>query len=304
MTNPELGVLTDVDVRLAWAHEAHSFTPWLAQHLDALAAVIGIPLELEGREVSVETFYADILARNPQDGSLVLIENQLEGTDHSHLGQIMTYLAGLEAETVVWVATSFREAHLSALNWLNEHTADTFSFFAVKVKAVRIGDSPIAPVFEVVQRPNRWDRKLQSIARETQGLSSLGQVRREFWQAYVERFPDELTWGPATAASNRWRALSNPSVVISMYVAGGGVGVFIRGQRGAPNEVTYNRLVTLTDRLTAASGGQLGNIDDAYHFQVTKTGDTSNRAVWPDLMDWLHATANAYQAALSTEGTA
>ncbi len=107
MTNPELGVLTDVDVRLAWAHEAHSFTPWLAQHLDALAVVIGIPLELEGREVSVETFYADILARNPQDGSLVLIENQLEATDHGHLGQIMTYLAGLEAETVVWVATSF-----------------------------------------------------------------------------------------------------------------------------------------------------------------------------------------------------
>ena len=91
---PQLGTLKEVDLRLAWTHEAHGFTPWLAQHLDELAKAAEIALELEGVEVAVGSFSADILARNPQDDSLVLIENQLEITNHDHLGKIMTYLAG------------------------------------------------------------------------------------------------------------------------------------------------------------------------------------------------------------------
>ena len=148
LTSPLIGTITDVDIRQAWAHEAHTFTPWLAANLDVLSRVIGVPMELEGTEVSVERFSADILARNTLDDSLVLIENQLTGSDHSHLGQLMTYLAGLDAKTVVWVATDFRDAHLSAVNWLNEHTALDFAFFAVTVRVIRIGDSPLAPVFE------------------------------------------------------------------------------------------------------------------------------------------------------------
>src|SRR5690349_12439656 len=112
---PVLGTLVQVPLRDAWNHEAHSFTPWLAQNLDLLAEVIGIPLEFTGREVAVDNFSADILARNPLDDSVVLIENQLESTDHSHLGQIMTYLAGLHAHTVIWIAANFQEAHLSAV---------------------------------------------------------------------------------------------------------------------------------------------------------------------------------------------
>ena len=107
---PSLGTLEEVYIREAWNHEARSFTPWLAEHLDILGKEIGIPLELEGREVAVASFSADILARNPQNDSLILIENQLETTDHGHLGQIMTYLAGLEAHTVIWIAAAFREA--------------------------------------------------------------------------------------------------------------------------------------------------------------------------------------------------
>ena len=123
---------------------------WL-DNLDKLAEVIGIPLDLESREVDVGRFPADLLARNPQDGSLVLIENQLEGSDHSHLGQVLTYLAGLEAKTIIWIAREFDDAHRSAVNWLNEHTTDPFAFFAVRLKVVRIGDSPLAPVFEIVE---------------------------------------------------------------------------------------------------------------------------------------------------------
>lgn len=162
MTDIQFGLLEDLPLRDAWKHEAHQFTPWLADNIDHLSNAIGIPLELSDTEVPVETFSADIVARNPMDDSVVLIENQLETTDHKHLGQIMTYLAGLEAQTVVWIAPAFREPHLSAVRWLNEHTADGFSFFAIKARVVRIGDSPFAPIFEVVEEPDKWVRQLQT----------------------------------------------------------------------------------------------------------------------------------------------
>jgi hypothetical protein len=98
------------------------------------------------------------VAHNPLDGSLVLIENQLDCGDHAHLGQILTYLTGLKAETVVWVAPNFREEHLSAIRWLNDNTKEP-SFFAVKLKVLRIGQSPYAPLFEVVESPNDLDRE-------------------------------------------------------------------------------------------------------------------------------------------------
>lgn len=118
-------------MREAWPNEATDFTPWLAENLHRLSQVIGVPLELEGTEVAVEGYSADILAKYPADDSRVIIENQLEYTDHTHLGQIMTYLAGLDAKTVVWIAREFRGPHLSAVRWLNTHTTDEFAFFAV-----------------------------------------------------------------------------------------------------------------------------------------------------------------------------
>ena len=154
MSDIAFGRLEDRPLREAWAHEALAFTPWLAENIDHISEAIGLPLELTGTEVAVDAFAADILARNPQDDSVVLIENQLEQSDHTHLGQILTYLAGLSARTVVWIAPSFREPHLSAIRWLNQHTADGFSFFALRLRVVRIGESPYAPIFEVVEKPS------------------------------------------------------------------------------------------------------------------------------------------------------
>jgi adenine-specific DNA-methyltransferase len=158
--------LDDVPLQEAWGHEAHDFTPWLAENLGRLSEAIGIPLELTDTEVAVESFSADILARNPQDDSVVLIENQFKPSDHGHLGQIMTYLAGLSAHTIIWIAPYFREPHLSAIRWLNEHTEEPFAFFAVKLRVVRIENSPLVPLFEVIERPNHWDRQVQETARQ------------------------------------------------------------------------------------------------------------------------------------------
>ena len=165
----EFSELRNVDLRKAWPNETQHFTPWLSDNLARLSESIDITLELEGTEVRVDQFSADILARCPENDSRVLIENQLEATDHTHLGQILTYLAGLEAQTIVWIARDFHGAHLSAIRWLNEHTIDPFAFFAVKVTVVRIGDdesSPVAPLFEVLERPSGWDRTIRSQAQE------------------------------------------------------------------------------------------------------------------------------------------
>ena len=136
-TAPALGRLSQVDVREVWPSEANSFTPWLAQeeNLRLLAETINMSLILEAREKPVGMFRADIIARNVHTGHLVLIENQLERTDHGHLGQLITYAAGLKAVSIVWVSSLFTDEHRAAFDWLNEVTDGSPSF---RVKPVKI----------------------------------------------------------------------------------------------------------------------------------------------------------------------
>jgi hypothetical protein len=298
-TNVPLGTLTEDDVRKAWPHEALNFTPWLCENLEALSKVIGIPMEKTGSEVPVTGFAADILARNPQDDSLVLIENQLATTDHTHLGQILTYLAGLEAQTVIWVATSFHEAHLSAVNWLNEHTDDPFSFFAVRVKVVRIGDSPLAPVFEVLARPSHWERQLQLTVKPA---SDLALFRKEFWEHFVARYPDAAQDAVVGAASNRWRPVPSLGVVVSYYVGKQYAGIFVRGPKGVPAEDVYAVLAPHAPRLSERLGASIGQPDYNYYFGRSKWADTSDRTRWDELCDWLHEQIGVFTTALQEIG--
>ncbi|MCP9848974.1 hypothetical protein [Cyanobium sp. Morenito 9A2] len=295
---PCLGQLETVDLRQAWAHEALSFTPWLAENLNRLSTALGIPLELEGQEVSVGSFYADLLARNPQDGSLVLIENQLEQTDHNHLGQILTYLAGLEAQVIVWIASDFRDPHLSAVHWLNDHTVDPFAFVAVQVKAVRIGDSPIAPLFEVVAKPNGWDRKLQQqVASQTGELSALGQFRLAFWSKLLELYPDQAQWGPADAASSRWHPLKNSSLVVVAYISVYRCGIFVRGRRGQSLEESRDVLLEHQQELEQRLGAPISD-GDGYGLSQSLEADARDSTTWPELAAWLVSRLQAYVEAL------
>ena len=173
-------------MRQAWPHEAHYFTPWLADNLDRLGAAIGIPgLESEDTEVRVGPFRADIVARTSSE-TKVLIENQLAGADLQHLGQVLAYLAGLDAKIVIWVATGFHDSYLAAIRWLNEHTEQPYSFFAVRVRVAQIRDSKLAPVFEVLERPNEWVDDIRHREQHGGGLTQLGQFRRDFWEHFAE----------------------------------------------------------------------------------------------------------------------
>jgi hypothetical protein len=293
-----LGKLVTVNVRDAWKHEALDFTPWLAEHLAELSDVIGIAMELEGVEVNVGSFSADILARDAQTDAMILIENQLEGSDHSHLGQIMTYLAGLNARTVIWIATSFRDAHLSALKWLNENTSDEFSFLAVQVKAVRIGDSPIAPVFEILEKPNRWERELVN-ARKQAGTSELGLKRQRFWQFFLDHFPDEKCSGAAFPQSSRWHKVANSDVVIAYYLARREVGLFIRGPFGAAPHVIADTLLPFCEELESRLGTAMGDSTKGKLFSSKLAIDTDDEATWMTAANWLADRIDRYRRALT-----
>jgi hypothetical protein len=186
MTMP-LGRLTSVDLRDIWATEAADFTPWLAQreNITILAESLGMDLEVEAQERAVGPFRADILCKDIGTNRWVLIENQLERTDHGHLGQLLTYASGLEAVIIVWIAAHFTEEHRSTLDWLNKITNESFRFFGVEVELWRIGDSPVAPKFNIVSKPNDWSNSVARAARvidETE-LSDTRVLQREYWAA-------------------------------------------------------------------------------------------------------------------------
>lgn len=187
------------DLRDVWDTEARDFTPWLAEktNLDLLGDTIGLELELEAVEKDVGPFRADILCRDTADGSLVLVENQLEKTDHTHLGQILTYAAGLKAVTIVWIAKRFTDEHQATLEWLNDMTGEGLNFFGLELELWRIGDSAIAPKFNVVARPNTW---VKTQAGTSAGSGAGGRtmtegklVQVDFWTAFREYLLDHET---------------------------------------------------------------------------------------------------------------
>ncbi len=223
----KLGQLNKVDLRTVWASESSDFTPWLAksENLKLLGDAIGIELELESTEKEVGSFSADILCKDTSTGDWVVIENQLEKTDHKHLGQVFTYAAGLKASTMVWVTARFTDEHRAALDWLNEITDERVNFFGLEVELWQIGDSPIAPKFNVVSKPNDWSRDIVAGASGKRSeLSESKKLQLRFWSAFREYVLErETSIKPTKALPQNWmnigigRSGFNLSAVASMY---------------------------------------------------------------------------------------
>lgn len=179
----KLGRLQKLDLRTYWKREATEFTPWLAQeeNIQLLGDTIGVELEVVGQEESVGPFSADILCKDTLNDHFVLIENQLERTDHTHLGQLLTYAAGLDAVTIVWIAQQFTEEHRATLDWLNRITDDQFTFFGIEIELYRIGDSAPAPMFNIISKPNDWSKQVKR-STKTQHITDTKILQQEYWQ--------------------------------------------------------------------------------------------------------------------------
>lgn len=198
MSTITLGRLQKVDLRDAWASESSGFTPWLAQeeNLKLLGETISIELELEAQEKEVGPFRADILCKDTATDNWVLIENQLERTDHTHLGQLLTYAAGLNAVTIVWIAQRFTAEHRATLDWLNEHTDEKINMFGLEIELWRIGDSKIAPKFNIISQPNDWSRTVQQAAAGGGEVTAHKQIQLNFWTAFKQHMEEKNSFVP------------------------------------------------------------------------------------------------------------
>lgn len=180
-----LSKLTKIDLREVWQHEALDFTKWLAQedNLNALGSEIGVDIKLIQTEASVGKFNVDILAEDETSGRKVIIENQLEDTDHDHLGKIITYASGYDAEVIVWVVKDTREEHKRAVEWLNEHTDEEIGFFLIKIEVYQIDGSNPAPKFEIIVQPNEWAKTIKTSSSNGE-LTNTKLQQLQFWDDY------------------------------------------------------------------------------------------------------------------------
>lgn len=184
-----IGKLKKVPLREIWKDEAKDFTTWLSDNIDTLNEALEISLTVVEREKSVGEFYLDIVAEDI-DGNLVIIENQLEKTDHNHLGQVITYLSNLGAKIAIWITSNPREEHIKAINWLNESTADDISFYLVKIEAVRIGESAPAPLFSVIAEPTEISKE---VGKEKKEYAERHHLRKEFWTQLLDHAKNKTT---------------------------------------------------------------------------------------------------------------
>lgn len=180
-----IGRLTEVDVRDLWQHEQYDFSNWLAKesNLDYLNDILGLTLVEVDKEVYVGPYRCDLVAKDETSGVTVIIENQLEGTNHDHLGKIITYASGLDAKVIVWIVKEAKEEHRAAIEWLNNNTSESINFFLIEIHAYRIGSSDPAPKFEVVEKPNDFVKR-SKVKTTDNDLNKSQSERLVFWEQF------------------------------------------------------------------------------------------------------------------------
>lgn len=303
-TKTKLGKLARMDLRNIWEEEDSDFTPWLAreENLSILADTLGVELELEGQEQSVGPFRADILCKDTTTGNLVLIENQLERTDHRHLGQLLTYASGLEAVTIVWIASEFNEEHRATLDWLNKITDEKFQFFGLEVELWRIDDSRPAPKFNIVSKPNDWSKSVKQAAREI--LSETEEFRIAYWEALHEELEeiDGRVSGERKALPNSWMdysvGKSGYAIRVTISTTKNQIRVIFRDRTDDSKE-HYGLLHEQKNEIEAEFGGPLNWEErpdgQACHISCSLDSeiDLQNRENWPNQHRWIAEKLNA-----------
>ena len=302
MSVRQLARLQEAPLTAAWVNEPAGFTPWLAENLDRLSEVLDIPLSLIRVEAGLPTgddrFSADIHALDERDDSTVLIENQITNSDHQHLGQILTYLAGLEAKTVIWIAPKFREAHLSAIKWLNDHTTEEFRFFAVRVRVVQIENSPFAPIFELEEKPNDWQRRQQVSARAAKTLSGIGEDRKKFWAQFDAKYPDSPVPLGGGGNSNKWGRYSE-GLVLSTYLSKDRVGIYMTVRQGTALETLEQLLDPYITEFETQLQVQPGPNRNGHYFSNTLSANYREESEFERIFEWLRTQIENYDRCLT-----
>lgn len=303
----KLGKVIRVNVREAWKNEASHFTPWLAsdEGLELLQDALEMDLEVEATEQYIGPFKADIVAKRTDtpEEHWVLIENQLEKTDHRHLGQLLTYAAGLKAATIVWVAERFEEEHRAALDWLNAITAEEFEFYGLEIELWRINDSPPAPMFNVIAQPNEWSREVKQSA--DKGPSDLKQQQQRYWQGVRAKLLEKKSRvRPQKAHPQHWAdyALGRSGTWLSATVNSAKKYISVEFSfRGPPGKIWFGELEAHRAEIDARVGPGLSwqRLDGKKQSRIAlyrEGTDPTNESDWPAQHAWLVETLELFHS--------
>ena len=303
----ELAKIEKVELRDAWSHEAADFTPWLQDNMDQLGAALGMDLEAEESEAAVGTFSLDLLAHDG-NSRLVIIENQLEPTDHSHLGQLLTYAAGYDAGAIVWIAKEFRDEHRAALDFLNSRTGEDTEFFGVVVEAWRIDNSRPAPNFNVVVTPNGWHKRNSSEkTRQRRESKRRGENNLQFRLQLEERLRRDHSFSVSEEqgiSNASWCVLEDLQGIANHYSTDfrkESVCVnLVVGARGVRDLEGNHRILTQLERHKTAIETQLLKSSNGEWSEWNQRGDTrcfvsiyrkgsihSQQESWDELHEWI-----------------
>lgn len=297
----DLGTLMAIDPRQVWAHEAADFTPWLAapESITRLGEAIGLELAAENTEVAIGPFAADIVARDTATGAYVVIENQLNRTDHDHLGKALTYAAALSAKVVVWVASAFTDEHRRVLDWLNDNSADDLSFYGVQLELWSVDGSKPAVRFNVVARPAEIVR--QAAIRAQGDLTPTRKLQLEWWTA----FRDALVASKAVPSvqSPRAQYWYNVALGRSGYVLSctanvdiGRIGVRLYLAHRFGGDAALSQLLESRDVIEREFGEKLLWNPNPEAMDKTivihREADLSRRAEWPSHLKWMVETTS------------
>lgn len=301
----ELSRLTKLPLRSIWKHEALDFTQWLAkeENLALLSETIGTELLNARTEVGVGQFHVDILAEDT-NGHKVVIENQIEATNHDHLGKLITYASGLHAEVVVWIVSRAREEHEQAINWLNENTTEDANFFLIEIEAWKIGDSQPAPRFNIVAKPNDWAKTVKQSGAGSK-VSDLKLQQRAFWEKFRDygeqnsknvrswQKPHPQHWydisvGTAKAHLSATVNTNSKLIGFELYIT--------------DNKELFHKLHAKKDEIESRLGQSLEWNElpgkKASRIQCSRSGDVLNEEEVPELIEWLLQTADAFSKVL------
>lgn len=291
----QLEFLTEVqDLRKVWPHEALDFTPWLAkdENIAILANEIGMEIAVDGTESAVGDFSVDIIATDIATGQKVIIENQLEDTNHDHLGKLITYAAGKDAQTIIWVVKHAREEHRAAIEWLNNHTDDDIGFFLCEIHLYKVGGSNPAVKFSVIEKPNDWIKSVKKNQQQTESQ----QFRLDYWTAFNEyayanaQFARQF--GKRKASNKMWMNLSIGSSVYDICLRAVKtenllvVELYIRGDKDLYHQL-FEKQNAIEQELGVTLDWRELPEKKASRIMLTRQVNFDDRSAWNAQFDWM-----------------
>ena len=292
-----LGRLEKVELRDFFKDEAKDFTPWLAEeeNLQLLGETLGIDIELEDTEVRIGKFSADIVGIDRSSNRNIIIENQLEKTNHDHLGKIITYGAGKNAGIVIWICKKIQQEHRKGLDYLNDISIEDYSFFGIEMELWKIGESEPAPKFNIVVSPNEWSKSVKSYSTSKVTLTDTKILQKEFWDNMVDFFDENNSFLTLrTPRPQHWfnvsigRSFFSIALTINTRTNKLGCEIYIRGQ-DAKN--WFNKLYEDKDKIESELSFQLDWQElpkgQDCRIRYFTDGDIKNRETWNISFGWL-----------------